>query len=223
MKKNLTLSGLIAALIVIFSFQSFSKDFKGVITYKITIEGSAVTDEMKAMMPKTMIMTVKGNKAKMEMSMGAMGKSITISDGDTKTAISLMDMMGQKIAIKSSQEEIEKEMTESPEMKVEVTGETKEILGYECKKAIITSVEDDIDMTVYFCEELGSRELNFQNPQFKDINGLMMEFDMPSEMFSMHFTAVSIDKKNVEDSEFVIPDGYQVKTKEEMKSMFGGM
>jgi GLPGLI family protein len=222
MKKNLTITTLIIALFTFLSFQTFAKEFKGVITYKITIEGSGVTDEMKAMMPKTMTMTVKGNKAKMEMIM-SMGKTITISDGDSKTAISLMDMMGQKIAVESTQEEIMQNMAESPEVKVEVTSETKDILGYICKKAIITSEEEDMEMTVYFTEELGTKDLNFDNPQFKDINGLMMEFEMPNEMFSMHFTAVSIEKKNVDDSEFLIPEGYQVKTKEEMKGMFGGM
>jgi hypothetical protein len=40
-------------------------------------------------------------------------------------------------------------------------------------------------------------------------------------MFSMHFTAVSVEKKNVDDSAFTIPEGYQVKTKEEMQGMFG--
>jgi GLPGLI family protein len=222
MKKNLTVSCLFIAVFVIFSFQTFAKEFKGVITYKITIEGSGVTDEMKAMMPKTMTMTVKGNKAKMEMIM-SMGKTTTITDGDTKSTISLMDMMGQKLAVKSTTEEIMKDLADSPEVKVEVTTETKDILGYSCIKAIVTSVEDDTEMIVYFTEELGTKDLNFDNPQFKDINGLMMEFEMPDAMFSMHFTAVSLEKKNVEDSEFEIPEGYQVKTKDEIKSMFGGM
>jgi GLPGLI family protein len=203
------------------SFQSFAKEFKGIITYKITIEGSGVTDKMKTMMPKTMIMTVKGNKARSEMIM-SMGKTISISNGDNKSSITMMDMMGQKIAIESSYDEIVKEMAESPEVTVVVTGETKEIQGYTCKKAIVTNTEEDLEIIVYFTEELGSKELNFDNPQFKDINGLMLEFEIPSDMFTMKFTAVSIEKKNVDDSEFTIPEGYQIKTKEEMKGMFGG-
>jgi GLPGLI family protein len=221
MKKNLTLTWLTLTIIALFSFQSFAKEFKGVITYKITIEGSQVTDEMKTMMPKTMVMTVKGNKARSEMVM-SMGKTVSISDGDNKTAITLMDMMGQKIAIQSNYEDIMKDMADSPEAKVEVTGETKEIAGYVCKKAIVTVPEEDMEIIVYYTEELGSSALNFDNPQFKDINGVMLEFEMPNEAFSMHFTAVTVEKKNVDDSEFSIPDGYQVKTKDEMKSMFGG-
>jgi len=221
MKKNLTFNWLLLTIFALFSFQTFANEFKGVITYKITIEGSGVTDEMKNMMPKTMIMTIKGNKARSEMIM-SMGKTISISDGGSKTAITLMDMMGQKIAVKSNYEEIMADMAKSPEVKVEVTSETKDILGYICKKAVITNPKDDIEIYVYFTEELGAKELNFDNPQFKDINGVMLEFEIPNEMFTMHFTAVSVEKKNVDDSEFTIPEGYQIKTKEEMQGMFGG-
>lgn len=221
MKKNFTFSLLLASIFAMCSFQTFAKDFKGVITYKITIEGSSVTDDMKAMMPKTMIMTIKGNKTRSEMSMG-MGKTVSITDADDKSTITLMDMMGQKFAIQSDYDEIMKDLAETPDVKVDVTNETKDILGYTCKKAIISNPEDNTEMIVYFTNELGSKALNFSNPQFKDIDGLMLEFEIPNEMFSMHFTAVSIDKKNVDDSEFTIPDGYQIKTKEEVKNMFGG-
>lgn len=222
MKKNLTFSFLIFALFMLFSFQAAAKEFKGVITYKITIEGSGVTDEMKTMMPKTMIMSIKGNKARTEMSM-SMGKTVSISDGDTKTSITLLDMMGQKIAIQSTTEDVQAEMDKAPKTNVNITGETKDILGYTCKKAVITFEGEDTEVVVYFTEELGSKELNFDNPQFKDINGVMLEFEMPNEAFSMKFSAVSVEKKNVEDTEFAIPEGYQIKSKEEMKGMFGGM
>jgi GLPGLI family protein len=221
MKRNLTLSWLVIAIFTLFSFQSLAKEFKGVITYRITVEGSAVTDEMKTMMPKTMIMSIVGNKSRSEMVM-SMGKTISITDGDAKTAITLMDMMGQKIAIQSNYEEIMKEIGDAPEAKVEVTGETKEIAGYTCKKAVVSIPAEDQEIIVYFTEELGTGAINFDNPQFKDINGVMLEFEMPNAEFTMKFEATSVEKKNVPESDFTIPDGYQIKTKEELKSMFGG-
>ena len=221
MKKNLTLNLLLLTLFTLFSFQTFAKEFKGVITYKITVEGSGVTDEMKNMMPKTMTMTIMGNKARSEMVM-SMGKTISITDGDTKETITLMDMMGQKIAIKSNYDEIKADLEKSSKVKVEITSETKDILGYVCKKAIVTNLEDDSEIYVYYTEELGSSALNFDNPQFKVINGVMMEFEIPNEQFTMKFSAVSVEKKSVSESEFTIPEGYQIKTKEEMQGMFGG-
>jgi GLPGLI family protein len=105
---------------------------------------------------------------------------------------------------------------------VEVTSETKEIAGYTCKKAIITIPEEDQELIVYFTEELGSGAINFDNPQFKDINGVMLEFEIPNQNFTMKLEAVSVEKKNVPESDFTIPDGYQIKTKEELQQMFGG-
>lgn len=221
MKKNLISGWLLLTFFALITLNIQAKEFKGVITYKITIQGSGITDEMKTMMPKTMTMTIKGNKARTEMIM-SMGKTISISDGDNKTSIALIDMMGQKIAIPSAYEDIQVDMEKSPETKVEVTGETKDILGYVCKKAIVSIPDQDMEFFVYFTEELGSKELNFDNPQFKDINGAMLEFEIPNEQFSMKFTATSVEKKNVDDSMFTIPEGYQVKSKEEMKGMFGG-
>jgi GLPGLI family protein len=221
MKKILSLNLLLITTFALFSFQTIAKEFKGVVTYKITVEGSGVTDDMKNMMPKTMTMTIMGNKARSEMIM-SMGKTISITDGDSKETVTLMDMMGQKIAIKSTSDEIKTELDKAPKVKVEVSGETKDILGYTCKKAVVTNLEDDSEFYVYFTEELGSSALNFDQPQFKDINGVMLEFEIPNEQFTMKFSAVSVEKKNVSESEFAIPDGYQIKTKEEMQGMFGG-
>ncbi len=221
MKKPLIVSFLLSAIFLFSSFMASAKEFKGVITYKVTISGSGVTEEMKNMMPKTMIMSIKGNKARTEMTM-MMGKTVSITDGDAKTNTTLMDMMGQKIAVQSTSEEIAKEIEKSPKTTVNITGETKDILGYTCKKAIITFEEEDLEIIVYYTDELGSQALNFDNPQFKDIDGVMLEFEIPNEQFSMQFTASSIEKTNVDDSAFTIPEGYQVKTKEEMQGMFGG-
>jgi len=219
--KKMNLSALILALPFMFlAFGSHAKEFKGVITYKVTLTGSGVTDEVKAMMPKTMVLTIKDNKSRSEMVMG-MGKTVAISDADAKTSTVLLDMMGQKIAIQSTYEDIQKEMEESPDFTVEKSSDTKEIAGYTCKKAIVRS-GDGIEIIVYYTDELGTGATYFDDPQFKDIDGMMLEFEMPNEGMSMKFTAITVEKKNVDDSEFTIPEGYQVKTKEEMQGMFGG-
>jgi GLPGLI family protein len=222
MKKNFTFRGLLLTIFALFSLQSYAQDFEGVITYKITLTGSGVTDDIKAMMAKSMILTIKGDKSRTEMSMGT-GKTVTagIADAESKTAVTLMDMMGQKFAIKMNSEEIIKEMGDTNNISVETTNETKEILGYTCKKAIITSMDDSTELTAYFTDELATRDINFDNRLFRNINGVMLEYEIPNQMFTMHFEAVSVEKKNVDESEFTIPDGYQIKTKEEINQMFG--
>ena len=38
----------------------------------------------------------------------------------------------------------------------------------------------------------------------------------------MDFVATNIEKKKISDSEFEIPDGYEIKSRDEMRSMMGG-
>jgi GLPGLI family protein len=225
MKNSIRFLLALAAGLMLLTAAASPKDFKGVIIYKITLSGDNVADEMKAMMPKSMTMTIRGNMAKSEMITG-MGKTVSISNGEDKTNITLLDMMGQKIAVKTTNEEIKAEMAKQTPAVVEVMNETKDILGYACKKAIV-HVTDETggkqDITVFFTDELGTGAINFDNAQFKDINGVMLEFEMVNPQFTMHFIATSVEKKNVAETEFAIPEGYQIKTKDEMKSMFGGM
>lgn len=219
MKKSNYFAILLAVPFILMSMGISAKEFKGVITYKVSVTGSGVTDEVKAMMPKTMVLMVKGDKSRSEMVMG-MGKTIVITNAEDKTSTVLLDMMGQKMAIQSTMEDIQKELDESAEYTVEKTSETKKLLDYTCKKAIIKS-DDDMAITVYYTDELGSGATYFDDPQFKDIDGLMLEFEIPQESITMKFTAISVEKKNLSDSDFEIPEGYEIKSKEDMKGMFG--
>ncbi len=224
MKKFSQLMRLLPIMFFFIYVSASAKEFSGVITYKINYEGEMLNDQMKSMMPKTMTLTVKGNKAKVEMITG-MGKTINITNGDEHTTTTMMDMMGKKYAFRSTTEEINKDMEGSDNINVEYTNDTKDILGYTCKKAIIhMKGEDEGDMTVYYTSELGGKELNFDNPQFKDIDGLMLEYEIanPKAGFTMHFIATNVEKKKVSDKEFAIPDDYEVKTRDEIKTMFGG-
>jgi preprotein translocase subunit SecD len=132
--------------------------------------------------------------------------------------------MGRKYAIKETAAEIQKDMEKEPAVKVEVTNETKTIAGYVSKKAMVTS-EQDGEKTVYevwFTNEIGSKDANFDNPLYKDIDGVLMEFLMKTPQITMKFTVSSVEKKSVSAKEFEIPAEYKLTTKEELKSKFGG-
>lgn len=226
MKKLLNILSFAAILAIILPMMVFAggKPFEGVITYKISYPDSKFTESQLAMFPKLMTVTVKGSKSKTEMSTG-MGNQTEINDYTDKTKVALLDMMGQKYAIKETAAEIQKDMEKEPTAKVEVTNETKTIAGYFCKKATVTA-EQDGEKTVYevwFTNEIGSKDANFDNPLYKDIDGVLMEFLMKTPQITMKFTVSSVEKKSVSAKEFEIPAEYKLTTKEELKSKFGGM
>lgn len=199
------------------------KPFEGLITYKITYPDSKYTESQLAMFPKIVTVMVKGTKAKTEYQTN-MGSQIEISDYTEKSKINLINMMGQKYAIKQSAEEIEKENAQEPKATVEITSETRVIAGYTCKKAIVTQDDDGVKTTfeVFYSSELGSKLANFDNPLYKDIDGALLEFSMKTPQISMKFTATSIEKKSIANKEFEVPADYTLTTKEELRNKFGG-
>jgi hypothetical protein len=175
------------------------------------------------MFPKMMTVSVKGSKARTEMNVGG-GVVIEILDYVSKTKIALINMMGQKYAIKETAEEIEKDNAGQPKGVVTLTNETKNIAGYTCKKAIVTTDEDGVKTTfeVWFTDEIGGKDANFDNPVYKDINGVMLEFTSKTPQANMKFTATSVEKKAVSPKDFEIPADYTLTTQAELKSKFGG-
>lgn len=223
-----TINAILVLAVCLFVFTATAKsqdnDFNGLIVYNISFGGADIDPQMAAMMPKTMKMKIKGEKSRMEMSMG-MGSTIVVFNGEDKSGFTLMDIMGQKYAMNMTTEELEKDIEKEPDVDVEVTGETKEIAGYECKKALVRSKEsgaEDLEMVVYFTDELGSGMLNYNNPMFKDVQGVMMEYSMKENNMNMTFTAISVTKEKIKDEEFVIPEGYNVMSMSDFENMFGG-
>ncbi len=224
MKKIIMKSSLTFILLFLVSAALVAgKPFDGVVTYKVSYPDSKLTEAQLNMFPKMMTVSIKGSKARTEMSVGG-GLVVEILDYVAKTKIALINMMGQKFAIKQTKEEIEKENVDQPKGTVEVTKETRNIVGYNCKKAIVTTDDDGVKTTyeVWFTEELGGKDANFDNPLYKDINGVMLEFTMKSPQAVMKFSATSIEKKSVSAKDFEIPSDYTLTTQDELKNKFGG-
>lgn len=212
---------LFAALLpVLLSSFTPPKDFTGVIVYNISYDMENMDPQMASFLPKTMKMTLKPPMSRSEIIMG-MGTTTSIFNAETKSGLTLMDMMGQKLAVQVTPEDVEKELTEGDDVEIVETGEIKDILGYKCKKVLVKVKDLENDLEVYYTEELSGGFENSDNPIFKDIKGMMLEFTMSENGMNMHFIAVNIDKKKVSDSEFEIPEGFETITKEEMQSRFG--
>ncbi|MDP4280979.1 MAG: DUF4412 domain-containing protein [Bacteroidota bacterium] len=224
MKKAFQLQAILMVIFLGWSFSSAyaGKPFEGVITYKITYPDSKYTESQLAMFPKTLTVSIKGEKSRTEIN-SSMGAQIQIMDYSNKSVISLVNVMGQKYAIRQTPDEVKKAMEKEPKGTVKVTDETKVIAGYNCKKAIV-SVNDDgekTDYEVYFTTEMGAVNPNFDQGIYRDVNGVMMEFLQKSPQISMKFTATSVEKKSISSKEFEIPSDYTITTMDEMKSKFG--
>jgi len=225
MRKVLSLGFMLVAVVLLNAAQAMAaKAFEGVITFKISYPGSKFTESQLSMFPKILTVAIKGAKSKTEIATG-MGIQTEITDYISKSKIGLINIGGQKFAVKTSADEIEKEIAKSPQPSIVLTNEQKMIAGYSCKKAIVNVDENGTKTAfeVYYTNELGTKLANFDSPLYKDIEGIMLEFVMKTPQFTMKFTATSVEKKNISGKEFDVPSDYVITTQEELKNKFGGM
>ena len=172
--KTFSKSAIILALMLVLSLTAFTqKAFQGHFVYSIAYEGMEINEAMKSFLPSEMKYFIKENKTRSELKTG-MGDQVTIFDGETKTSISLMDVMGQKIAVKKSVDEINLERKKYNDLQITFSDETKEIAGYTCKKAIVKVNAADFNgessFTVFYTDALGNLSVNYGDPLFNQIN-----------------------------------------------------
>jgi len=215
MKKNMTLLCLFLTMTVM----SFAQIKQGKLTY--SMEFSSDDPEMAmglAMMQGSkMDMYFVPGKTRSEVAMGSLGTMTTIADEKAKKALMLMNMMGQKTATETTIEAPKAE--EAPKFEIENTTETKEILGYKCTKAIMTS-EDGTAITIWYTKDLevSTAGQNYYNSQMP---GFPMSINTSMSGMTVQLTVTALDKKTPDSDLFKmkVPEGYTVKTEEEMMKM----
>ena len=214
----------ILLLLFIFNNVNAQKVFnEGKIVFEVSIpEEGTGNDAMDQMIPKEATMYMKKEKSRLELLM-PMGMNVTtISDAQTKSTVILMDIMGNKMALKNALKDSDKKKVEQSKITVKLLPETKMIAGYKCKKAEITS-EKGKKSYVYYTKDIAAGNINaaFNSP-LGEIDGFPMQFESKQNGGSMKMTVKSIQTMKVDDDKFTIPAGYKETTGEQMSKMFGG-
>lgn len=209
------LSTFIVCLLTAVTFAQTS----GKITYDMSFESDNPDMAMATSMLQgsNMVLSFMPKKSRVTVNMGMLGTVTTISDMKKKKVLMLMEMMGNKIA---SEDEINSKEIDSLQGKQEVklAEETKDILGYLCKKAIITTADGN-EIVFWYTEELkaditGQKQFNAKIP------GVVLEFSTIQNEMTVNFIATKVEKKvDKADFSMEIPDGYILKTPEELKMM----
>lgn len=186
-------------------------------------EDPAVKGQLAMLGEMKSVTYVKGKNVRTEQSGGMTGTNISISNGETKETLVLMDnpFMGKKY-VKTKGDEEEKE--ENDDFDVEETKETKVILGYTCKKYILSS--DDVEISLYVTDKIilpGSEKGMYGGK----IKGYPLLTETETSQMGMEMTikneVTEIKSEKVDNKKFdmTIPDGYVETTMEQLKGMGG--
>jgi GLPGLI family protein len=206
-------------LLTVISTTLFAQKIKeGTARFKIDYRMESDGGDMKAMLPTEALVSFKGDKFMVETTGGMFDQKV-ISDAKNQESVMLMDMMGNKMAVKTTKADIEKEKNKSGKPKVEITTDTKDIAGYKCTRAIIKT-DDAEPMDVWFTKDImvnnGFRE------GYDGIEGMMLEYTVNQKMFSMKMTCTEIKADKIDDKSFDIPSDYKMMTRDELMKMSGG-
>lgn len=224
--KNIVKISLLAFSFFLFTFSisyAGSKPFEGVITFSISYPDSDFDAQTLSVLPKTATMIIKDNMFKMNMNIPG-GKQSNVFDLKDKSGYVLLDMMGQKLAIRTDAQAY-KDESSNIETEVTFSDETKEIAGYECKKAIIKVTDkesgENYSMNVFYTDEIEMPYTNSSKPIFEDIPGVLFEFDIHNKQINLSFSAISVKEMKIKDEVFKFPKEYTIKTEEEIRKSFG--
>jgi len=207
------------ALSAIIGLTAFAQE--GHLKYAIDIKGDDPQVEMMKSFfaGATMEMYFADNFSRVDMNMGSMMTTKTIIDLKKEETLTLMSGMMGKIATTTQLEDINTE--ENPKLDIELIDESKEIIGLKCKKAIVTTEEGD-ELEMWYTNDIevkDKRGLSMLNQN--GIPGFPVEFSMQQGPMLMSFTLSEYNKKIKSKNVFdmTIPEGYIVKTAEELQEM----
>ena len=160
---------------------------------------------------------LKGNLSRSEM-VSALFSSTTIHDAKTGTAVVLREVSGQKLLIRMSSKDWQEKNARYEGITFTNSGETKEIAGYKCIKAV-AKMNDGSSFTVYYTPDIipENKEYDYH---FKNLNGLPLEYELTQRNLTIRYTVSRINLNPVQASRFDIPtSGYREMTFEESKKI----
>ena len=181
------------------------------VNYSIQIKGDAKMDNETAALLKSSskIVYIKGNDSRVDLLSTTFLQTL-IYDKSTGTAVIMRELGANKFMTKLDNKAWANQNSKYTGMVITYLDEVKQILGYECKKAIL-QLNDGNTFSVYYATAItpSVREFEFQ---FKDIPGFVLEYEtVEGKGEKITFTATKINLNPVPASKFDIPtSGYRL-------------
>jgi GLPGLI family protein len=160
---------------------------------------------------------IKGSMSRSEM-VSALASFTTIHDAATGTSVILQEVSGQKLLIRMSAENWKDKNKKYEGITFTNTGETKTIAGYSCVKALAKMV-DGATFTVFYTKEIMPENIEY-NYQFKNLEGLPLEYELTQGSLTIKYTVSKINLNPIAASKFEIPKtGYRELSYDESRKL----
>lgn len=185
-----------------------AKPGEGTITYSITYPDSMKYGLKAAMLPKTITLFFKDEKATFVTSAG-LGtiQIVDLMDAGNRTFTSLfIDELRGNVGCKRTSDEISKNES-AAFFDYKSTDETKTIQGIECKKAIVNNTATKSTFEIYYFDKI---KISYINSPFINQPNLMLEYSHTINNLTMKLKAIKVDLKTpVDNKMFQLKGNYK--------------
>jgi hypothetical protein len=186
---------------------------EGKILFDITYEDVPVQLKTKVdQLAKDAVIYFKDKKSRTEMGLGSFGKNTTIVDKDSNTIYVLLNVFGNRFALKKSTAELlQMNQGQLKILQPEQKNDGREIAGYQCKHIVVKSVlnNDTLETHCWYAPQI--IPINFNNdPNFEQIEGMVLEYYIQAEQMKIHLKAKEVIIQTIEPTLFKVPVNYQM-------------
>lgn len=214
---------ILSSSIMLFSITAFTQVKQGKMSYDVyfSSDDPAASGFAERMEGSVLEITFMDGKIRSDLFAGQMMTNTVVMNKKSDTALVLLDGMMGRIAMKNAEADMDEERRLAYENRsVELTNETKEVMGYMCKKAIITA-GDSNEIIVWYTEEIVPtyRKGDYL---YEEIPGLPIE--IYGNWWNLDMKAVAFEfkeKLKKTDEIFItkVPEGFTLRTADEMNKM----
>ena len=179
------------------------------LTYLINAsDGNTDKDVMESLKASTKVVYIKGNDSRSDL----LSPSFTQSqffNKNTGSAVILREFGNNKFMTRLDNAKWLAENKRYEGVKISLLPESKTILGYECKKALLV-LKDGSQFAIYYATGIVPSVKEFEY-SLKDIPGFVLEYEAQEGERKIKYTANKINLNPVQASKFDIPtSGYRI-------------
>lgn len=178
------------------------------ITFKVSADSTTDKDLAESLKNSTKVVYIKGNSSRTDLISSSFTQSV-IYDKTTGSAVVLREFGNNKVMSKLNKAEWQEKNKKFEGFSLSTTSEIKTILGYECKKAVLQTTDGN-SFTLYYATAIAPSVKEFEY-QFKDVPGLVLEYELNENGKKINYTASKINLAPVPASKFETPiSGYRI-------------
>src|SRR5664279_858619 len=186
------------------------------------VYNSVITDaqDSNRKISSTTAYYLKGNLSRAEVN-SSQFSSVTLYDSKAGTGVILREVNGQKLLIRLNEENWNQKNSRYSGLVFTKTNETKTVAGYFCSQAK-AATSGGFEITVFYTRDLIPENKNY-DPQFKNLDGLPLEYELRKGNVHIRYTLASVNLNPVPASKFDIPtSGYREMTYDESLKLKSG-